>query len=220
MPLPAWFAPAAFSAAVDVGQMLFSKHQADTAHQREVKDFIKAGINPYMTAGSHGAGMPYMPNISSNAGHAVSTAQQERRQAEERAEIRARTRDREMDATRKEALLPSEVTLTRARAAVEMKNVEKLELMLPYVVRQVEAELEMHLSSAASSRAMTDLHKLARAGALNEETFQKQIGVAGPWGRVLLGAGKAIGAGGLAAMMLKKPSMVKSKAFKGYYYKP
>lgn len=44
--------------------MRFAKGMSDTAHQREVKDLKKAGLNPVLSAtGGHGASTPNMPMV-------------------------------------------------------------------------------------------------------------------------------------------------------------
>lgn len=65
---------------------------ANTAHQREVEDLKKSGLNPYLTEGSPGAATPgvmYNPSVDSNnilnsglqGVQALSTAQQAKNQA-------------------------------------------------------------------------------------------------------------------------------------------
>lgn len=57
-------------------QMAFQERMANTAHQREMEDMKKAGINPLMTAKSGGAPAPSGAAASGSQGSAVSATMQ------------------------------------------------------------------------------------------------------------------------------------------------
>lgn len=76
-------------------QMDFQQYMSNTAHQREMKDLIAAGLNPILTAtGGPGASTPSgaSANMENTIGPAVNTALQSKRLRAEINNIDAQTR--------------------------------------------------------------------------------------------------------------------------------
>lgn len=64
----------AFNATQAQNQMKFQEHMSDTAHQREVKDLVAAGLNPVLSANS-GASSPTGASATADSSAATAKAQ-------------------------------------------------------------------------------------------------------------------------------------------------
>jgi len=207
---PAWI-PAIVGAGMDFAGMLFGKHQADTAHQREVEDLKKAGIHPAMTAQSRGAPVPSVPQFSDSVSRGVSSGLAVQRQRAEidvlesqaesnRAAARAAGQATDIAASR----FPSEMHKLSTEIDIGMLNADALRARLPFIADQVRAEIAGSAASARHANVLSDLAELDRAGRLNESIFQERIGQFGPWSRVIAGAASKLGVGAVAGALLFK----------------
>lgn len=219
---PSWLLPA-LGIAAGIGGTIYSaraakeeaeknrKFQAEmsnTAHQREVRDLMASGLNPLLSANS-GASSPSgsMADLP-DFGDAISrhtAAALAVRAAESNIELtQAQAAKLRVETGSIETLFPAHSRLADAQASVAERNFEQMGELFPLTLEKTRAEIRQHLSSARAAQAAAVLDELSRSGAVNEEQFQRLIGQAGPWGRVLASMVKlgAVGAG--AGAVLKR----------------
>ena len=76
--MPPWWAlpvlGAGLSAVGDVLGLSAGKALSGSAHQREVRDLRRAGLNPILSAGGSGAQLPQVPDFGRRGGEAASSA--------------------------------------------------------------------------------------------------------------------------------------------------
>ena len=179
--------PAIVGAAMDVGGMLFGKQQADTAHQREVKDLQRAGINPILTAQSRGAPVPDVPSFGDNVQRGVASALALQRQKSEillldSQSALARTQAADIATTGASGRYES------IRRAADLANLdfEQRKQLLPIVVERARAEVLATTASARRSNALAVLDELSRTGAVNQQQLEDALGEGSPTLRLLL----------------------------------
>jgi len=161
----------------------FQAEMSSTAHQREVRDMLAAGINPMLSARGAGASTPggavaEVKDVGEGVSRGVASAlaikqlaanvELTRAQAEN---VRGQTFDLQSQAA---AGRYAEIA---NRVASGDLDLEQRRALLPILLSRAKSEM-----SSAASAALLD--KAMLAGAANAEKFEKQIGAAGPWTRL------------------------------------
>lgn len=202
--MPAWLAPLLFGAGVGaVGNWFsarsankFSERMSSTAHQREVKDMQAAGINPMMSAHGSGASSPQgqSPELGEGATRGASSGLAAQQAMASIALTKAQTRetDKRADFTEQQIvdimnqMQAGKFELIAQQVRSGALDIEQKRRLMPYLVARAKEEVGLTTASASAVKARAALDQLAREGALNEAEFQKLVGEAGPWMKILL----------------------------------
>lgn len=173
---------------------LLNKHETDTAHQREVADLKKAGISPLMTASTRGAASADASQIGSSIERGASTALAVRMAREQIEAVKAGAEQSRAAAllSRTQAFdLQSQASAGKydllgfQRDLAELSVSEKRQL-IPVLVEKAKAEVKLTLAGADRARVLGALDSASIVGAKNLEKLEKDLGEAGPAGRLLL----------------------------------
>lgn len=171
----------------------FQERMSSTAHEREVADLRRAGINPMMRQMS-GASTPSGDRAEmrdpTDGGRGVSSA----------VALKAQVRLLEAQTDREKASamllqqqrfdLVGEPGGGAGRRAISLADLADLDVtrareMLPDVLEKAKAEVAMTASSAQAAKARAVLDEMAASGAANLAAFEDRIGEKGPWVRAL-----------------------------------
>lgn len=163
----------------------FQERMSSSAHQREVADLRRAGINPMMR-GMGGSSTPSgdRAEVRDPVGPAVSSAVMMRAQL---GLVKAQT-EREFASamlTQQQRLDLQGNPTSMGRPARTIQELRELDLaqrreQFPLLLQKARAEIQATVSSAHAAEARTVLDKAAAEGAGNIADFERRIGEAGP----------------------------------------
>lgn len=178
-------AGAVIGGGLGLAQNIWSARRADSAHQREVRDLRRAGLNPYLSARGSGADVGPMQDV----GRSVSSALEVQRQRAEIDLLRAQAGA--TDAQRIQALTnawevrsfagargaqaAAAADASDAAAVLSRQNATQLRETLKLVKQEIAARTDQFSSSAAAAAARAALDRAAERGALNREDIQELL---------------------------------------------
>jgi len=196
-------AGAIIGAALGLGESIWSAKRADSAHQREVRDLQRAGLNPMLSA--RGGGGSEVGDVG-GASRGITSGLAAQRARAEIELLRAQTKatlSQSMESMARvgqiETEVPSRVrqmeagaSLSEAQTAVARMSEKELKARVPLVAKQMLASISSLKASASSAVATKELNEVEAQlrsadlkGRMNREEIQKFIGELPVWARVL-----------------------------------
>jgi len=176
----------------------FQERMSSTAHQREVEDLQKAGLNPMLSA-NQGASQPSgamadyggLDRAVANAlavRQANATIELTHAQASAAAGAGQLSRTQAADMA---STAPDRYRVLAAQAqSGEISRDQAIEMM-PLLIEQAKQSIRQTASSARQMSALAILTELEKAGAINMAKFNEAVGVMGPAGKAIGGILKA-----------------------------
>jgi len=158
----------------------WEERMSSTAHQREVKDMIAAGINPLVRQGS-GASTPggSMPTVQDPFSGLMLVAQMRQLEAQTR-NTDAQTRAIDQETGFKKERFPGELKKLGYDTDISELSALERRKMLPNVLRRAKADIDQATSSAKALKARAMLDEAARTGALNQQQLEELLGKSSP----------------------------------------
>jgi len=161
-------------------QNVWSARRADTAHQREVKDLLAAGLNPALSAtGGRGSEVGPMQNPMEGVSSALGVQRQKAEIQLIRAQTKATLSQSAESMTRVGQITtktPVEVDQIIANTGLANANREQLEKLRDATLERIKAEVTSLVASAKRTDALAALDKLDITRAENIAKFEARMG--------------------------------------------
>lgn len=168
----------------------FQEEMSNTAHQREMRDAMAAGINPIFLGSGPGASTPggsqaSIPDFGQGVSRGVASALAVK-QAQANIELtRSETLRNTTSSYAEQLLAPQRFSLMQAQEMVASADARTREQLIPLVLERARQEVELTMASARRANAAALLDEYAATGAANLKDFEERAGEAGPWVRLL-----------------------------------
>lgn len=169
----------------------FQERMSDTAHQRETRDYIAAGLNPALGAfRGGGASTPSGAQADVRPGEGLSRAVTSAlavKQMKANVDLtnaqalEARTRAYDLQTS-----APMRYKELAARGDLGELNLRQQKELMPSLIADAMARVKLTSASAKQMEALSVLTRLQREGYANIAEFEKNVGAMGPAGRYLL----------------------------------
>lgn len=171
----------------------FQERMSSTAHQREVRDLMAAGLNPMLSRMGSGASTPGGDRAEIDSVGKITNALavknmqaqnvllgSQANESDARAALaRTQATDMSMTQTSRWGLLGTQHDIARL-------DLEQRRAMLPSVLARAQAEIGSMVSGARAAEARALLDEAARTGAVNMQELEEKLGVLGPTVRLFL----------------------------------
>lgn len=196
----------------------FQERMSSTAHQRNIADMRKAGMNPALAQlGSGGASSPsgssgHIQDMGPSVGSAAIVKAQlrlldEQANRENASAVLARTQAADIATTAASGRLDqirSQAELVEAQGEIARMDVEQRRQLLPIALEQAKASLAGTLSSARAAEARAVLDELQQGRLKNIDEFERRLGQTTPAVRFLIELIRNL-PGGLIGQPLPRP---------------
>lgn len=168
----------------------FQERMSSTAHQREIEDLKKAGLNPALSAhggaSSPSGSMPSLPDLGESMSRGINSGLMVQRAKAEIGLLKAQTDSASASAVKTNqeaetgfAMRGGQLDLQRAEILIRQADAEQVRQMMPVLLQRAKAE-------AKSSEQLALIRELSITRFQNLEKFESQIKEMGPWFRLLL----------------------------------
>jgi len=178
--------PTLIGGAIGLGQQVWQNKREDSAHQREMADLEKAGLNPALSAAGRGSDTgPQKDIVGSALMVARAKAEIELLRSQSIAQRAGASRD-VAQAQEIQQYAGGRADLAQAQAALARGNLEQMRAQLPGLIGRLREEVRLTGSRADVEAQEALIRKLQVEGYLNEEELQKLAGEYGPVGILLM----------------------------------
>lgn len=188
----------------------FQERMSNTAHQREVEDLLRAGLNPMLSAMRGGGASTPSGNVADvgatgrGIGAGVASALAVKQMQAQIELLKAQTLKTHTEAADISVTQPGRLNLTQMQALLAQGRWTEVRSMLPELIEKAKAETASITNSAARTKVLMQLDKLMIPGAVNLAKFEEDVGVMHPWMRLLFEAARGMKDMGTGPGILKR----------------